>query len=117
MPKHHTDQNVVGLQDANHGDMIISSPPASHDCNLEGGGRGCDVVLPVVLPGGEGGVVRIKAISDGTGLEGVGIDDVPVVVIVVVVVDVPPFRRRRQRVPGDADGRRQRQQPETSARR
>ncbi len=34
MPKHHTDQNVVGLQDANHGDMIISSPP-SQDCNRE----------------------------------------------------------------------------------
>jgi len=34
MPKHHTNQNVVGLHDATNGDMIISSPP-SHDCNRE----------------------------------------------------------------------------------
>jgi len=94
MPKHHTDQNVVGLQDANHRDTIISSPP-SHDCNLEGGGWGLDVVLP----GGEGGFVHFETILDGTGQESVGIDNVPVVVfvvivVVIVVVDVPPFSRR-----------------------
>ena len=88
MPKHHTDQNVVGLQDANHGDMIISSPP-SHDCNLEGRGCGHDVVLP----GEEGKVICVEAILDGTGQEGVGIDNVPIVVVVVIVIiDVPPFR-------------------------
>ena len=109
MPKHHSDQNVFGLQDANHGDMFISSPP-SHDCNLEGGGRGRDVMLP----GGEGGVVRVEAILDGTGQEGVGDDDVPVIVVVVIVVNVPPFHCRRRRVPGDANRRRRRQRPETS---
>ena len=46
-----------------------------------------------MLPGGEGRVVRIEAILDGTGQEGVGIDNVPIVVVVVIVIiDVPPFR-------------------------
>ena len=32
MPKHHTDQNVVGLHDANHGFTIVSFPP-THKAN------------------------------------------------------------------------------------
>ncbi len=34
MPKHHTDQNVVGLHNANHGFTIVSFPP-THKANNE----------------------------------------------------------------------------------
>jgi hypothetical protein len=34
MPKHHTDLNVVGFQDANHGFTIVSFPP-THKANYK----------------------------------------------------------------------------------